>query len=539
MNLKGVLLEARVWNFLIRRIVQPGEWIYASRWLLWTPGTYRSQVGKQFDPYALVIFKYFNYIDLLDKEETMAARLVGMLDEFFEAVLIDMYVEDGCVSWASDACHQRRQKVQCDFRTGLIGAAHWIKVPHPFHWRYLTANNGESSSITVASWGTLAVSIQTFTTAPKYNNGMSMFIISFFFTIKQPYMSSIEVSIIQNHFIMKNNMVKLQHLCSSAFEMNIDKDSQLYGCQPMFVESLITPTVDSKNRENERAPIVCHMTNISMKDAVNDFTMLLDFLEETSLHILIIDKYNEPSHVKRLKLKMMTAITNESNTCEMLTEFCEDAAKVDIPIARKSNWVVVKMVLQQCNVNVVVPVIQFFEMGKGYVISKALKFATTKLNSSVRVMPWDPGKLYAFMAKVICECYWRNFLSIYSLLNWIYGRRNHFHPLPTGLNEESQLEPEPEEALETRWNASREVEVLVTGKGLPCFENSWKLAEKMRKEFPGFLLEVKESFKGGGIDSYAKVERTCGKRAVENHFLIWKTHDLHRWKREKGKTSTI
>jgi hypothetical protein len=40
-------------------------------------------------------------------------------------------------------------------------------------------------------------------------------------------------------------------------------------------------------------------------------------------------------------------------------------------------------------------------------------------------------------------------------------------------------------------------------------------------------------------DSYAKVERTCGKRAVENHFLIWKTHDLYRWKREKGKMSTI
>jgi hypothetical protein len=116
---------------------------------------------------------------------------------------------------------------------------------------------------------------------------------------------------------------------------------------------------------------------------------------------------------------------------------------------------------------------------------------------------------------------------------------NHFHPLPTGLNEESQLEPEPEEALETRRNASREGEVLVTGKGFPCFENSWKLAERMSKEFPGFLLEVKESFKGGGIDSYAKVERTCGKRAVENHFLIWKTHDLYRWKREKGNMSTI
>jgi hypothetical protein len=40
-------------------------------------------------------------------------------------------------------------------------------------------------------------------------------------------------------------------------------------------------------------------------------------------------------------------------------------------------------------------------------------------------------------------------------------------------------------------------------------------------------------------DSYAKVERTCGKRAIENHFLIWKTHDLYRWKIEKGNMSTI
>ncbi|CAJ2629994.1 unnamed protein product [Trifolium pratense] len=83
------------------------------------------------------------------------------------------------------------------------------------------------------------------------------------------------------------------------------------------------------------------------------------------------------------------------------------------------------------------------------------------LNSSVRIIPWDPGKFNVFMAKVACECYWRNFLSIYCLLNWVFGRRNHFQPLPTGLNEESQLEPEPEEALDTRRNDQGEVEVLV------------------------------------------------------------------------------
>jgi hypothetical protein len=74
------------------------------------------------------------------------------------------------------------------------------------------------------------------------------------------------------------------------------------------------------------------------------------------------------------------------------------------------------------------------------------------LNSSVRIIPWDPGKFNVFMAKVACECYWRNSLSIYGLHNWVFGRRTHFQPLPTGLNEESQLEPEPEEALKTRRN---------------------------------------------------------------------------------------
>ncbi|MCI79120.1 hypothetical protein A2U01_0100391, partial [Trifolium medium] len=33
--------------------------------------------------------------------------------------------------------------------------------------------------------------------------------------------------------------------------------------------------------------------------------------KETPHDILIIDKYNEPSYVKRLKLKMMTAVANE------------------------------------------------------------------------------------------------------------------------------------------------------------------------------------------------------------------------------------
>jgi hypothetical protein len=78
-------------------------------------------------------------------------------------------------------------------------------------------------------------------------------------------------------------------------------------------------------------------------------------------------------------------------------------------------------------------------------------------------------------------------------------------PLPACMNEDWHLEPGPEEALDTRRNAQGEVEVLVKWEGLPTFENSWELADKLRQEFPGFLLEVKENFEGGGIDSYGRV----------------------------------
>jgi hypothetical protein len=62
------------------------------------------------------------------------------------------------------------------------------------------------------------------------------------------------------------------------------------------------------------------------------------------------------------------------------------------------------------------------------------------------------------------------------------------------------------------------VEVLVKWEGLPEFKNSWELADMMSKEFPGFLLEVKENFEGGGIDSYDKVyKRKRGQRDTANH----------------------
>ncbi|KAK8660000.1 hypothetical protein V6N13_050936 [Hibiscus sabdariffa] len=84
-------------------------------------------------------------------------------------------------------------------------------------------------------------------------------------------------------------------------------------------------------------------------------------------------QYNEPSYVKRLKLEMLTAVANESNTYEIVTELCEYAANVDIPIARESIRAVGKIALQQYDVNAIVDrLLQFLEMEKDYVTAEAL-----------------------------------------------------------------------------------------------------------------------------------------------------------------------
>ncbi|CAI8593041.1 unnamed protein product [Vicia faba] len=70
---------------------------------------------------------------------------------------------------------------------------------------------------------------------------------------------------------------------------------------------------------------------------------------------------------------MLTAVANESNIYEIVTELCEDAANVDIPIARESIRAVGKIALQQYDVNSIVDrLLQFLEMEKDHVTSEAL-----------------------------------------------------------------------------------------------------------------------------------------------------------------------
>ncbi|KAK1372487.1 hypothetical protein POM88_028680 [Heracleum sosnowskyi] len=83
--------------------------------------------------------------------------------------------------------------------------------------------------------------------------------------------------------------------------------------------------------------------------------------------------YNEPFYVKKLKLEMLTAVANESNTYEIVTELCEYAANVDIPMARESIRAVGKIALQQYDVNAIVDrLLQFLEMEKDHVTAETL-----------------------------------------------------------------------------------------------------------------------------------------------------------------------
>jgi vesicle coat complex subunit len=84
-------------------------------------------------------------------------------------------------------------------------------------------------------------------------------------------------------------------------------------------------------------------------------------------------RYSDPSYVKKLKLEMLTAIANESNTYEIVTELCEYAANVDVAIARESIRAVGKIALQQYDVNAIVDrLLQFLEMEKDYVTAETL-----------------------------------------------------------------------------------------------------------------------------------------------------------------------
>lgn len=84
-------------------------------------------------------------------------------------------------------------------------------------------------------------------------------------------------------------------------------------------------------------------------------------------------RYSDPTYVKKLKLEMLTAVANEDNTFEIVTELSEYAANVDVAIARESIRAVGKIALQQYDLNAIVDrLLQFLEMEKDYVTAETL-----------------------------------------------------------------------------------------------------------------------------------------------------------------------
>ncbi|KAB2074988.1 hypothetical protein ES319_A07G188600v1 [Gossypium barbadense] len=170
---------------------------------------------------------------------------------------------------------------------------------------------------------------------------------------------------------MKLTMERKKSLSSSVLKPAPPKASPML--RRLLVKSLL-----SRVYERIKAPL---LTLVSLGSPEQSYVVL------SHLHLLVMQtpyvfssdykhfycQYNEPPYVKRLKLEMLTAVANESNSYEIVTELCEYAANVDIPIARESIRAVGKIALQQYDVNVIVDrLLQFLEMEKDYVTAEAL-----------------------------------------------------------------------------------------------------------------------------------------------------------------------
>ena len=65
------------------------------------------------------------------------------------------------------------------------------------------------------------------------------------------------------------------------------------------------------------------------------------------------------------------------------------------------------------------------------------------------------------------------------------------------LNEDHELEVQPEEIVEWRESHNGQVEVLVKWQQLPSCNNTWELAADVQDTFPHFPLEDKVVLLGG------------------------------------------
>jgi len=202
-------------------------------------------------------------------------------------------------------------------------------------------------------------------------------------------LEKVKVSLIQNPFLLKDKIVKLQYLGSSALELKMNKGSKFWWCAVKGNFNLVNAIVDP----------------------------LLQFLEIEKDYV-IVDI-----------LAFVTTITfylfGLYELSERSLEQANDVHKFQFGFSSISDKSLATLLMFACYL-------------EGLFHLNNLKMVV--LNSSVRVMPWDPGKFNVLMARVSCECCWRKALSIYGLRNLVYGSRNHFQPFLAVLNKVWQLE---------------------------------------------------------------------------------------------------
>jgi hypothetical protein len=182
----------------------------------------------------------------------------------------------------------------------------------------------------------------------------AMFIINF---SKQPFMSLIEVSIIQNHCCREGNTVKLQHLCSSAFELKINKDSKFWRYAATGNFNLVNTIVDplSQNFEIEKDYVIFETLALATT-VFSDFLVWYELLERSIEH------------------------ANDENIFQLRISSLGDKFL--------ATFLMFAWILSACCLE------GLFHLANVKIVV---------LNSSVKIIPWDPWKHYAVMAKVGCD----------------------------------------------------------------------------------------------------------------------------------------
>eukprot|EP00898_Chlorokybus_atmophyticus_P000521 jgi/Chlat1/146/Chrsp1S03236 len=84
-------------------------------------------------------------------------------------------------------------------------------------------------------------------------------------------------------------------------------------------------------------------------------------------------RYNDPTYVKKLKLEMLTAVADGSNTYDIVTELSEYVADIDETIARLSLRAIGRIALQSDDApEVGERLLQFLDSGADYIVAETL-----------------------------------------------------------------------------------------------------------------------------------------------------------------------